>query len=89
VNELEVHFRILERMYLSAPINKELYRGIDITVSYEKAEFTLEIKSKFFHAANSIHGSDKHYNPFLIHNDKIGSSAPFEQVNNQDRMLWD
>lgn len=51
------HFRKLERMYLSAPINKELYNGITILIAHEKAELTLEIGPKFFHAANAIHGS--------------------------------
>src|SRR5690349_6722165 len=53
----EFHFKKLERMYLSAPINNELYKGIGITVFHEKAELTLPIDPKFFHAANAIHGS--------------------------------
>ncbi len=51
------HFRKLERMYLSAPVNNELYQGISIIVSHQKAELTLAIESKFFHAANAAHGS--------------------------------
>ncbi len=55
---LEQHYRKLENMYLlSAPINKELYQGIQLHVSKEKAELTLTIESKYFHAANSLHGS--------------------------------
>jgi uncharacterized protein (TIGR00369 family) len=57
MNETENHFRKLERMYLSAPINKELYQGITISISNEKAELTLNVEPKFFHAANAIHGS--------------------------------
>ena len=57
MNELTSHFRKLERMYLSAPINKEVYKGIGITIFSEKAQLTLQIESKFFHAANAIHGS--------------------------------
>ncbi len=53
----EIHFRNLERMYLSAPINNHLYNGITITISDQKAELTLKIEEKFFHAANAIHGS--------------------------------
>src|SRR6516162_3043229 len=53
----ESHFRKLERMYLSAPINQQLYNGINMIVSKERAELALKIDSKFFHAANAIHGS--------------------------------
>jgi len=53
----EIHFRKLERMYLSAPVNNQLYNGITITISEQKAELTLKIDEKFFHAANAIHGS--------------------------------
>ena len=53
----EIHFRKLERMYLSAPVNNKLYKGITINISDEKAELTLKIEEKFFHAANAIHGS--------------------------------
>jgi uncharacterized protein (TIGR00369 family) len=57
MNETANHFTKLERMYLSAPLNNQLYNGIDISISNEKAELTLKIESKFFHAANAIHGS--------------------------------
>ena len=57
MHETENHFRKLERMYLSAPINKELYHGITINISNEKAELSLQVEPKFFHAANAIHGS--------------------------------
>ena len=53
----EIHFRKLERMYLSAPVNNHLYNGITITISEQKAELTLKIDEKFFHAAKAIHGS--------------------------------
>ncbi|MFT3794068.1 PaaI family thioesterase [Flavobacterium sp.] len=51
------HHRKLERMYLSAPVNREIYDGITIAVSDERAELTLPISDKFFHAAHTIHGS--------------------------------
>ena len=57
MKETENHFRKLERMYLSAPINNQLYGGISISISNEKAELTLKVEPKFFHAANAIHGS--------------------------------
>ena len=53
----EIHFRKLERMYLSAPVNNHLYNGITIAISDQQAELTLKIEEKFFHAANAIHGS--------------------------------
>ena len=53
----EIHFRKLERMYLTAPVNNQLYNGITITISEQKAELTLKIDEKFFHAAKAIHGS--------------------------------
>lgn len=51
------HHRKLEQMYLSAPVNNEIYKGITIHVTDEKAEITLPIDSRYFHAANAIHGS--------------------------------
>jgi len=44
-------------MYLSAPVNNLIYNGITIVVSDQKAELTLKIDEKFFHAAHAIHGS--------------------------------
>lgn len=54
---MEDHFRKLERMYVSAPINTQIYTGITIAVSPEKAELTLPIDAQYFHAANAVHGS--------------------------------
>jgi len=51
------HYRKLERMYLSAPVNTEIYNGVTLEVSDEKAELTLKVEDKFFHAAHAIHGS--------------------------------
>ena len=51
------HFSKLERMYLAAPINNHLYKGITISISAERAILTLEISPRFFHAASAIHGS--------------------------------
>jgi len=55
--ESENHFRKLERMYLSAPVNSGFYKGITLIISHEKAEGSLKIEPKYFHAANAIHGS--------------------------------
>ncbi len=57
MTETEIHHRSLEQMYLSAPINTEIYNGITIHISEERAELGLKIVPKFFHAANAIHGS--------------------------------
>ena len=51
------HHKKLERMYLSAPIHKDLYKGISIHVANEQAEIALLVEPKFFHAAHAIHGS--------------------------------
>ena len=51
------HYRKLERMYLFAPVNDIIYKGITIDISDSKAELSLQIDPKFFHAANAIHGS--------------------------------
>ena len=53
----ELHFRKLERMYLSAPVNTQVYNGITIAISNERAELSLKVEDKYFHAANAIHGS--------------------------------
>jgi len=52
-----LHFKKLEQMYLSAPVNIEIYKGITINVGNEKAILTLPVDAKYFHAANAIHGS--------------------------------
>jgi uncharacterized protein (TIGR00369 family) len=57
MTEIELHYRKLERMYLSAPVNIQIYGGITINISNERAELSLQIEPKFFHAANAIHGS--------------------------------
>lgn len=51
------HYRKLERMYLSAPINNQVFKEIEIAISKEAAEITLKIEPAYFHAANAIHGS--------------------------------
>lgn len=54
--EEKSHFQKLEWMYLhAAPINK-FYKP-SIAVSEGKAVITMQSHSKFFHAANAVHGS--------------------------------
>lgn len=40
------HYAKLERMYLSASVNTEIYKGIMIQVSDSKSELTLLIDSR-------------------------------------------
>jgi uncharacterized protein (TIGR00369 family) len=49
------HYRKLERMYASAPIN-EYFRPA-LTVSDGAAEVLIPIRPDFFHAAKAVHGS--------------------------------
>jgi uncharacterized protein (TIGR00369 family) len=51
----EQHFRKLERMYLSAPINEFYLPSVEI--SQGLAVIQTEVKPEFFHAAGSLHGS--------------------------------
>jgi uncharacterized protein (TIGR00369 family) len=49
------HFRRLERMYYSAPINKFFQPTIRISEAH--AEIALTVRPDFFHAAHALHGS--------------------------------
>ena len=49
------HYRKLERMYLSAPINK--YYSPSIDISEGQALIEISVRDDFFHAADAIHGS--------------------------------
>ena len=49
------HYRKLERMYHGAPIN-EVYAP-SMRVGDGKAEVSIEVQRKLFHAAGAVHGS--------------------------------
>lgn len=49
------HYRKLERMYASAPINQH-FRPV-LTVGDAVAEVAIPVRPEFFHAANAVHGS--------------------------------
>ena len=49
------HYRQLEKMYNSLPINKMLQCSVKI--EKEHSTVTIKIKEDFFHAANAVHGS--------------------------------
>ncbi|WP_353777293.1 hotdog fold thioesterase [Winogradskyella sp. 3972H.M.0a.05] len=51
------HYRKLERMYLSANFNKEIYQSTTIHIEEEQATIQLTIEPKYFHALGAIHGS--------------------------------
>ena len=51
----EEHYRKLERLYVSAPINA--YYSPTLKVAQGKAEVAFDIKRKMHHAADAVHGS--------------------------------
>ena len=55
VSIAEEHYRKLERMYLAAPIN-EFFRP-EIRIGRGTAEIKVNVDSRFFHAAQAVHGA--------------------------------
>lgn len=53
---LETHYRLLEKMYLGAPMH-EYYPGLQINIDSEQCEVSLPMHERYFHAAHSLHGS--------------------------------
>ena len=51
------HYRKLEKMYLNANINKNLFDSTTASISQGEASISLEITDKYFHALGAIHGS--------------------------------
>ncbi len=51
----EEHFRRLERMYATAPINE--YFAPKLLVAQGVAEVTIPLDTKFHHAAQAVHGA--------------------------------
>ena len=51
------HYRKLERMYLSANVNTQIFDTTTAAISEGKAEIGLTITPKYFHALNAMHGS--------------------------------
>ena len=49
------HYRKLEHMYLSAPVND--YYAPDIHISEGQAQVTIPVRREFFHAADAVHGA--------------------------------
>lgn len=53
----ETHYRKLENMYHSGPINQKSYPDVQLTVSEGRAEISLTVQPDYFHAGQSLHGS--------------------------------
>ncbi|MEN6390468.1 MAG: PaaI family thioesterase [Syntrophomonas sp.] len=51
------HYRALERMYLEAPYNQELYDDTTIKISRGEAIVTTRVQERHFHGAGAMHGS--------------------------------
>ncbi|UCG81714.1 MAG: PaaI family thioesterase [Desulfobacterales bacterium] len=51
----EEHYRKLERMYASGPVNE--YYAPKIRVGQGRAEVIVPVRQDFFHAAGAVHGS--------------------------------
>ena len=53
----QAHFEKLERMYLGANINSQIFDTTTCKIQKERAEIGLTISPKYFHALGAIHGS--------------------------------
>ena len=53
--ELETHYRALEAMYLSAPLN--VFYQPTIRIWDAGAEISIQVEEKFFHSGGAMHGS--------------------------------
>ena len=52
---LTQHYRALEAMYLSAPLNR--FYEPTIWVAHQESEISIQVEEKFFHAGGAMHGS--------------------------------
>ena len=51
------HYKKLERMYLNANLNQEIYKTTTVKIEEETARIQLTVESKYFHALGAMHGS--------------------------------
>ncbi len=51
------HFEKLQRMYLKANINTQIFDTTECEIELKKATISLTISEKYFHALGAIHGS--------------------------------
>jgi len=52
-----LHYRKLEKMYLSANLNNAIYDTTTVSIESEKATIGLEVVPKYHHALGAMHGS--------------------------------
>lgn len=57
VIHMNAHYRGLERMYLQAPYNRQLYDDTTIEISEGQAIITTRVCERHFHGGGSMHGS--------------------------------
>lgn len=50
------HFRALEKLYASAPVNTLFRSGLEITEA-GRARITFDVQERHFHAAGAVHGT--------------------------------
>lgn len=53
----EAHFRKLEKMYLQAKVNTQIFTTTEARIEEGTASISIEIEPKYFHALGAIHGS--------------------------------
>ncbi|MGK0488732.1 MAG: hypothetical protein ACJAXB_001919, partial [Candidatus Endobugula sp.] len=51
------HFRKLDALFQSAPLNQGIFKGSALEVEFEKATLRLAIGNQYFHAAEAMHGA--------------------------------
>ena len=51
------HYKKLERMYLNANLNQEIYKTTTVKIEEETARIQLTVEPKYFHALGAMHGS--------------------------------
>lgn len=51
------HYKKLERMYLNANLNLEIYKTTTVKIEEGKAQIQLTVEPKYFHALGALHGS--------------------------------
>jgi uncharacterized protein (TIGR00369 family) len=51
------HYRNLETLFQSAPLNQGIFKGSELEVEFERATLRLAIGNQYFHAADAMHGA--------------------------------
>ena len=53
----DTHYKKLQKIYLNANLNKDIYSNTEIIISKNYSEIKMPIKESYFHALEAIHGS--------------------------------